>query len=132
MRCQNESSDLYFEEIDGSKGLYLKEIMSSKVGESSQSIAEEIQDIYLNTFTKIIGGDWTVADRRSTTYAGIVREALDFYNAEAQHRVLSLVVCSNLLAIQLLIHDYACEDYSANRNDFLTLEASVLRRSEAV
>jgi hypothetical protein len=49
VRCQNESSDLYFEEIDGSKGLYLKEIMSSKVGESSQSLAEEIQDIYLGS-----------------------------------------------------------------------------------
>ncbi len=121
----NESSESYFEAPDGEKGLYVKCIELPDPQASPQAVAEYVQGIHFKAFTELSGSRWTVMGRTVGEQEGIVRSVLDLYDAQANYRVLSLVVCGKQRAVQITVHDYWCTDYGATCNAFGPLVASV-------
>lgn len=127
----NESSDSYFEDPDGTKGLYVKSIDLPEPKSTPQQVAEYIQDVHFRGFADATDNPWKVVDRRFSNGCGLTRSALDLYDAKANYRVLSLVVCNRQSALQITVHDYWCERYSATRGAFAQLESSITRLSSA-
>ena len=121
----NESSPSYFEESDGSKGLYVKAIELSEPEATPKKAAEYVQRVHLNGFTESTDCTWEVVDNRFSQDQEFARSALDLYDAKANYRVLSLVVCNCQSILQLTVHDYACEHYSTSRDAFAQLESSI-------
>jgi len=127
----NESSNSYFEDSDGSKGLYVKAIELSEPKAASKQVAEYIQDVHLRGFTEATKNTWKVVDHRASSKDNLTRSVLDLYDAKANYRVLSLVICNTQSALQVTVHDYWCEHYSASRFSFAQVESSMSRVSSA-
>lgn len=127
----NESSESYFEALDGSLGLYVKSIVLP-AQESAQRFAAYIQGVHLQSYTELTDSAWEVVARTSEEQGALVRSSLDLYDPEAAYRVLSIVLCSHEEAIQVTAHDYYCASYLARRNIFSSLMESVGRSSSVV
>lgn len=121
----NESSPSYFEESGGTKGLYVKAIELSQPEATPQQAAEYVQRVHLQGFTEATSCVWEVVNKRFSQEGGFARSALDLYDAKANYRVLSLVVCNCQSALQVTVHDYSCEQYSTSQDDFAQLESSM-------
>ena len=127
----NESSNSYFENEEGTVGLYIKAIELSEPRPTARHVAEYIQDVHLRGFTEGTTSAWEVVDQRLSTDGGLARSALDLFDDSANYRVLSLVVATNEAAVQITAHDYWCENYAATQGRFSTLEASIVKVASA-
>lgn len=127
LHTPNESSSSYFENREGTRGLYVKAIELSEPKESASQLASYLQDLHLNSFTEGTDKSWVVVDRRVSIEGEFARSALDIYDAAANYRVLSLVLATSTTAVQVSVHDYWCENYDVARDDFASLEASIVR-----
>ncbi|MEO6277948.1 hypothetical protein [Roseateles sp.] len=121
----NESSASYFENLEGSKGLYVKDIQVQEPYETSLQLSQYIQEVHERGFTETTTNDWEIVDARSKSDFHLTRSALDLIDTKANYRVLSLVVCDHRTAIQLTFHDYWCSDYEATRSAFNEIENSI-------
>ena len=121
----NESSTSYFEDPEGSKGLYVKDIQLQEPYETSLQLSRYIQEVHERSFTEATTNDWEIVDARNESDGHLTRSALDLLDTRANYRVLSLVVCDHRTAIQLTFHDYWCEDYKATRSVFSEVENSI-------
>lgn len=130
-RTENESSNAYFENEIGDKGLYVKLVQLSEPMKSPSELAKYIQGVHLDAFTKADGELWTVVDDHGERDLALFRSVLDLYNNEANYRVLSLVVSTDIEAVQITVHDYWCEDHAASRTQFVEIERSIVRLSAA-
>jgi len=122
---ENESSNSYFEQPEGAKGLYVKAIELPQPKTAAKALAEYVQDAQLRSYEQSSGHNWEVMDSGYKEQDDLVRSILDLYDAKANYRVLSFVVCDCREAIQITVHDYWCEDYAATRNTFVDLAASI-------
>lgn len=121
----NESSPSYFEEPGGSKGLYVKVIELSEPHATPQEAAEYVQRVHLQSFTEATTCAWKVVNTKLSQEHEFARAVLDLYDAKANYRVLSLVVCNCQSALQITVHDYSCEHYSTSQDAFAQLESSI-------
>jgi hypothetical protein len=121
----NESSSSYFEKPDGTKGLYVKAIELSQPEATPQQAAKYVQCVHVQGFTEATSCAWEVVNNRFSQDLGFARSALDLYDAKANYRVLSLVVCNCQSALQITVHDYSCKHYSDSQDDFAQLESSI-------
>jgi hypothetical protein len=121
----NESSPSYFEEPDGTRGLYVKAIELSQPEATPRQAAEYVQRVHVQGFTEATSCAWEVVNNRFSQEHGFARSALDLYDAKANYRVLSLIVCNCQSALQVTVHDYSCEHYSTSQDDFAQLESSI-------
>lgn len=123
----DETSNSYFVNEEGTKGLYVKAIDLPEPKATAENLADYVQEVHFRGFCESTTNSWEVVDRRSSTEGELVRYTLDIYDETANYRVLSLVVSTADTAIQVSVHDYWCEDYAATRDDFATLEASIAK-----
>ncbi|MGN6235715.1 hypothetical protein [Dyella sp.] len=121
----NASSPSYFEELDGYKGLYVKSIELSEPEMTPKQAAEYVQRVHLQSFTEATDCSWEIVNNRLSQERGFARSALDLYDAKANYRVLSLVVCNCQSALQVTVHDYLCQHYSTSQDAFAQLESSI-------
>jgi len=126
----NDASNSYFENDEGTRGLYVKAIELAAPKASAAEFAEHIQDIHWRSFTEEPGKTWRIAEQRKASEGELARSALDIHDAAANYRILSLVLASAVDAIQVTVHDYWCEDYGRTRADFARLEASIVRSED--
>ena len=127
----NESSDSYFENQEGTKGLYVKAIRVPEPEPSATQLAEHIQSVHQTGFSEGTTNAWEVVNRQVITEGALARSSLDLLDAAANYRVLSLVLATASEAIQVSIHDYLCEDYESSRGEFAGLEASIVKVASA-
>jgi hypothetical protein len=127
----NESSSSYFEDEEGTTGLYVKAIELAEPKASSSHLANYIQDVHLRGFTDGATDTWQVVDKRLSINGELARSALDLYDESANYRVLSLVVATADTAVQVTVHDYWCENYCATQARFSNLEASIVQVTSA-
>jgi hypothetical protein len=73
------------------------------------------------------GANWISVDRRDVPSEHLHRSAMDLLDHGKSYRVLSLVACDLQSAIQVIVHDYLCEDYEATRGRFSEIEHSIQR-----
>jgi hypothetical protein len=126
-RTENESSDSYFENESGDKGMYVKLVRLSEPMASPSDLAKYVQGVHLRAFTKADGEPWTVVDDHGERDLSLFRSVLDLYNNEANYRVLSFVVSTDTEAVQITVHDYWCEDHEESRTQFFGIERSIVR-----
>jgi len=129
---ENESSESYFEEPGGEKGLYVKSILLAQPKASAQAVAEYIQGVQLRSYADTKDSQWKVLSDSSEEQEDLARSSLDLCDHTANYRVLSIVVCDRREAIQITVHDYWCTEYAAARNAFSALAASITKAGPAV
>lgn len=127
----NETSNSYFENEDGTRGLYVATIKPREPKPDARHLADYIQETHFRGFTKGTTNSWEVLDKRTSIEGDLARSAWDIYDKSANYRVLCLVVSTADEAVQFSIHDYMCQDYAASRGDFLSLEISIARVAAA-
>ena len=130
-RKENESSNSYFENEEGTLGLYVKSIELSEPKPSARHLADHIQQVHLGGFTEGVSNTWETVDQRLLIDGELARSALDLYDQSANYRVLSLVVATVEAAVQVTIHDYWCENYHAAQGRFSNLEESIVKVASA-
>jgi hypothetical protein len=118
----------YLESSDGSIGCYIKSIIPPESKMTTRALAEDIQTIHEASFRKATKGNWRVVSRAGSDENLYFRSRLDMLDEENKYRVLSLVLASRKDALQVTIHNYFCEDYNANHDEYREIELS-LRRS---
>jgi hypothetical protein len=121
----NEACPSYFEDPDGSKGLYVKVVELPEPEQTPLRLAEYVQNVHLHAFCELADTDWEIVDSRCSEGHGFARSALDLYDAKASYRILSLVVCNCRSALQITVHDYWCEHSADSRDAFAQLESSI-------
>lgn len=127
----NENSQAYFENEEGTVGIYLKLIALSEPKPSATLHAKYIQEVHLGVFTKGATNTWEIVDQRQSTDGYLARSALDLYDEAANYRVISLVAATTDMALQTTVHDYWCENYHASRHQFSDIEASIVTVASA-
>lgn len=120
----------HLESKDGSIGCYIKSIVPPESKLTAQALAEDIQTIHEASLRKATKGNWRVVARAGGDENQYFRSRLDMLDDERKYRVLSLVIASRKDALQVTIHNYFCEDYNANHDEYRATELS-LRRSGA-
>lgn len=128
---ENESSNSYFENEEGTVGLYVKSIELASPKPSARHLANYIQEVHLRGFTEGTTNTWEVVTQRSSLEGPLARSALDLYDDAANYRVLSLVVSTAEAAVQITVHDYWCEKYQATQGRFSSIEASIVKVASA-
>ncbi len=123
----SERFDSYFENEERTLGLYVRDLEATEAKLSASQYAEYIQSVYLAAFKEDTPDAWETVDQRLSTDGELARSALDIYDRSANYRVLSLVVATNVDAVQINVHDYWCEDYQAAKSMFSSLERSIVR-----
>ena len=122
-----DSGVTYFQHPDETKGLYVKSIELNEPQNSSLQLAQYIQQVHESSFRETnLDAAWEVVDRRNRVDGALTHSALDLYDAKANYRVLSLVVCDRASALQLTFHDYWCENYPSAREMFAEIERSMV------
>jgi hypothetical protein len=115
----------YLESRDGAVGCYVKRIGASMRKTTARDFAEEIQAIHEASFRKATQRDWRLMARTGAPSGPFFKSRLDMLDEANKYRVLSLVLASADDALQVTIHNYLCEDYSANRDAYLPVEQSL-------
>jgi hypothetical protein len=128
---ENDSGVSYFEAPDGTQGMYIKSIELKAPKDSAHDLADYIQGIHQRSFEDPNASQWRIADRRGVLDGMLYRSALDMYDQASAYRVLSLVVSDAQQAIQVTVHDYLCEDYTAAKDSYVEIEESILRMAAA-
>lgn len=118
----------YLESTDGSIGCYIKSIVPPESKMTARALAEDIQKIHEASFRKATKGNWRVVARAGNEEDQYFRSRLDMLDDDNKYRVLSFVFASRKDALHVTIHNYFCEDYKANRDEYRATELS-LRRS---
>jgi hypothetical protein len=121
----------YLESSDGSIGCYIKSIVPTESKITARALSEDIQTIHETNLRKATKGNWQVVARNSSDDNLYFRSQLDMLDETNKYRVLSLVLASPKDALQVTIHNYLCENYTANRDEYRATELS-LRRSANV
>ena len=127
----NESSNSYFENEEGTIGLYVKSVELSEPKTSARHLASHIQEVHFGGFTEGSKNTWETVDERLSTDGELAHSALDLYDESANYRVLSLVVATAEFAVQVTVHDYWCENYAATQGRYANLEASIVKVASA-
>ncbi len=86
----NESSNSYFESLDGTVGLYVKAIELREAKPSASHLVEHIQEVHLRGFTEGSENSWEAVDERISVEGEFARSVLDLYDDTANYRVISM------------------------------------------
>ena len=125
--AHERDSHTYLESSDGRVGCYIKSFEPPVTKQSAQAFANEIQAIHEAAFRKGTKGNWRLMEQSGTARDAQYLSHLDMLDEKSKYRVLSLVLAGNSDALQITIHNYLCEDYSATRNEYQVIEESMHR-----
>ena len=114
----------YLEAPDGTKGLYSKTVKSEPPEATAQSLAQYVQQVHQRGFEADPESDWSVMQRHGAQEGELYRSLLDLWDESSQYRVLSLVLCSDRLALHLTMHDYVCVAHEPESSPFIEIERS--------
>ena len=103
----------------------MKAIELSEPHATPQQAAEYVQHVHLQSFIEATTCAWKVVDTKFSQVHEFAKSVLDLYDAKANNRVLSLVVCNCQSVLQITVHDYSCEYDSASQDAFAELESSI-------
>ncbi len=118
----------YLESSDGSVGCYIQSIVPPETAGTAAELAAAILAIHESSMRTAMKRDWKVASKASQSAGGYCRARVDLFDQASKYRIVSFVLASPSDALQVTVHNYYCEDYSANRDAYRGTELS-LRRS---
>jgi hypothetical protein len=115
----------YLESKDGTKGCYIKALTFGRTYGSATDAAAYLQGVHERNFFADPKAKWEVKQRSASTADATATSILDLLDASSNYRVLSVVVAATDAAVQVTLHDYACEDYQASVQAFEPVATSI-------
>ena len=115
----------YLESKDGTKGCYIKALTFGQTYPSPTNAAAYLQGVHERNYFADSKAKWEVKQRSASTAGATASSILDLLDAASNYRVLSVVVAATDVAVQLTLHDYACEDYDASAQSFEPIATSI-------
>ena len=105
----------YFESTDGTKGSYIKSLRLPPTNKLTPAeAAMNIQRVHRQSFEKDPKSSWRVMRDENLNHEALAASLLDLFDKKNNYRVVSKVLVSGEVAVQLTLHDYYCQDYEAS------------------
>lgn len=114
-REASASSSLYFEAIDGTKGVY---ISAWKLREGDARAAEQVAKVFrandLKSLDNMGGYQWRIINDLSDASDDAFISVTDCMAEGNNYRVIGKIISAPPLVVRASFHDYACTDYAAS------------------
>jgi hypothetical protein len=108
----------YFEDPDGSKGVY---IATWRVPDKGQTILEELESfrrVEMKSFDEMEGRKWKIVDQWASERPPIGFAGIDCLDREHDYRIVCQLIGSLPWVVRASFHDYDCKDYEASMRFF--------------
>jgi hypothetical protein len=113
------SSSLYFETVDGAKGLYITTwALGAQDERSAEDVAEAFQAADLKSMKQSAAHSWHLVSQRMQESEHACIAVTDLLAAEICHRTVVKILAAPPLVVTASFHDYACTDYTTSHAYF--------------
>jgi hypothetical protein len=121
-----DSSSVYFESGDGTKGLYISTwSLGAEDSRSPEEVAKSFKANDLKSLQNMQGYRWQVVAETSDSGENSCIAVTDCLAVENSYRTVGKIIAQPPLVVRASFHDYACGDYDASRNYFADLVSSL-------
>lgn len=122
----SDTSSVYFEAADGTKGLYISTwSLASEDKRAPDDVARSFKANDLKSLYNMPGYRWQVVEESSDSGENSCVAVTDCFAAENSYRTIGKIIAMPPLVVRASFHDYACADYETSRGYFADLVSSL-------
>ena len=125
-RDASGSSSLYFEAVDGTKGLY---ISTWKLRDDDTRAAEQVAKVFrandLKSLDNMGGYQWRIVGDMNDVVQDACVSVTDCMAENNNYRVIGKIIAAPPFVVRASFHDYACVDYAGSCAYFAPLIESL-------
>jgi hypothetical protein len=121
-----DSSSVYFEAADGTKGLYISTwSLGTEDKRAPEDVARSFKANDLKSLYNMQGYRWQVVEETSDRGENSCVAVTDCFAKENSYRTVGKIIAMPPLVVRASFHDYACSDYEVSRGYFADLVSSL-------